>query len=76
MSKQGRLESDCDINSVTIIRKHAPPVRTLKSSSVIFLKYNYFNYFCRILALQGVMELKLKQIKNTALQEINNTKVI
>lgn len=34
MSKQGRLESDSAFNSVTIIRKHVPPVRTLKTSSV------------------------------------------
>uniref|UniRef100_A0A915DDQ4 HTH cro/C1-type domain-containing protein n=1 Tax=Ditylenchus dipsaci TaxID=166011 RepID=A0A915DDQ4_9BILA len=35
MSKQGRLESDGDINSVTIIRKHQAPIKTLRSSAEI-----------------------------------------
>ena len=35
MSKQGRLESDGDPNQITIIRKHAPPIKTLRSSAEI-----------------------------------------
>lgn len=34
MSKMGRMESDGDPNTVTIIRKHAPPIKTLKTSAV------------------------------------------
>uniref|UniRef100_A0A914CSX7 HTH cro/C1-type domain-containing protein n=1 Tax=Acrobeloides nanus TaxID=290746 RepID=A0A914CSX7_9BILA len=29
----GKLESDTDPNTVTIIRKHAPPIKTLKTSA-------------------------------------------
>lgn len=42
MSKQGRLESDTDFNTVTILRKHAPPVKTLRSSSVRFVITIFF----------------------------------
>ncbi|KAI1706293.1 multiprotein bridging factor 1 domain-containing protein [Ditylenchus destructor] len=33
MSKQGRLESNTDADTVTIIRKHAPPIKTLRSGA-------------------------------------------
>ncbi|KAH7729395.1 MBF-1 protein [Aphelenchoides avenae] len=33
MSKFGVLQSDGDPNTVTIIRKHAPPIKTLKSQA-------------------------------------------
>ena len=36
MSKMGNLQSDTDPNTVTIIRKHAPPIKTLKTSSASF----------------------------------------
>jgi len=35
MSKQGRFESDGDPNSITIIRKHQAPIKTLKSAAEI-----------------------------------------
>lgn len=35
MSKFGNMTSDTDFNTVTVLRKHAPPVKTLKSTSDI-----------------------------------------
>jgi len=35
MSKFGNMQSDTDFNTVTVIRKHAPPMKTLKSASDI-----------------------------------------
>lgn len=55
MSKMGRLESDCDPNSITIIRKHAPPIKTLKSSAVrdwFLLKFISSTNFQEVCAAQ------------------------
>lgn len=36
MSKLGRMESDVDPNSVTVLKKHHGPVRTLKTAAVSY----------------------------------------
>lgn len=44
MSKMGRIESDTDPNTVTILHKRGPIQKTLKTPSVSNILYLIFNF--------------------------------